>query len=203
MDQIEDRRVVEDVLCGDKDAFGILVRRYQKPIYNLMLRACNQSEEAADLTQETFVKAYEKLELFKKDRSFFTWLYSIGVNHVRDYLRQNRPMLMMSEEDLDREIGSADPDGSRDRLTLLAESEWLAAALRRLPLDFREAVMLRYNEERSMKEVANVLGIGESAAKMRVHRGLDKLRRMWRKENHERKEANSRKSHQDKGSVAD
>ncbi len=183
MGAAEDRLTVEAVLLGDKEAFGDLVRRYQGPIFNLMLRGCGSREEAGDLTQETFIKAYERLESFNRDRAFFTWLYSIGVNHLRDYLRRVKAGPVWSDEDPEMESVTDEPEMT-ERLSLVADAHWLVEALKVLPLDYREAVTLRYREELSMGEVAEALGLSLSGAKMRVHRGLDKLRRMWREESH-------------------
>lgn len=87
-DYPDDSCIIRDVLAGDANAFGRIVRRYQKPIYNLMVRMTHSEQIAMDLAQETFLKAYASLERFKLGRSFFSWLYAIGVNLAKDYARR-------------------------------------------------------------------------------------------------------------------
>ena len=101
MNDADDGEIVELVLRGNRDAFGILVRRYQGSIYNLMYRMCRSSEDAADLAQEAFIKAYEKLETFKTDKRFFPWLYAIGLNHARDYSRKRKLITGLTDEEME------------------------------------------------------------------------------------------------------
>ncbi len=168
--------VIRDVLAGNTDAFGILVKRYQRPIYNLMRRTTGTADTAADLAQDTFVRAYENLARFRPGARFFPWLYAIGINRARDWLRTAG-----SRRLVEWEVASADesfpvsenPQAQWDeRLDL--ERVWHAVA--RLPFDYREALVLRYREDLPLQEVAEVLGIALSAAKMRVHRGLNMVR---------------------------
>ena len=73
------------------ECYSILVRQYQKPIFNLMYRVTGSSEDAKDLTQETFIKAYEKLDHFRMGARFFPWLYTIGYNHARNFVQRGKP----------------------------------------------------------------------------------------------------------------
>jgi RNA polymerase sigma-70 factor (ECF subfamily) len=88
MDSKDEQRCIDRVLGGEVNAFGTLVVRYQKPIFNLMYRMVGSSDRAADLTQETFFKAYQKLDRFHPGRKFFPWLYAIGLNLARDSVRK-------------------------------------------------------------------------------------------------------------------
>jgi len=88
IDEEHEIEIVRHVLEGDVQAFELLVLRYQKPIYNLAFRATASEDSAADLTQEAFAKAYERLERFDRSKRFFPWLYTIAVNVVRDHLRK-------------------------------------------------------------------------------------------------------------------
>ena len=185
MGNLKDAVVVERVLQGDKDAYAGLVIKYQRQIYNLMLRATSSPEEAADLTQETFIKAYEKLESYHTNRKFFTWLYTLGLNHLRDYCRRKRPE-PMDNADLEKLMNRGEHAEDHNRpWEAEVNSRELARAVKQLPLDYREALMLRYHEQMELSEVAEVLGIGLSAAKMRIHRGLAKLRFLMTGERHD------------------
>lgn len=174
--------LIYEILAGDAEAYAILVRRYQKPIYNLMLRMTASNEDATDLTQETFVRAYEKLEQFKPSRPFFPWLYTIGLNLARDFQRKEKA----SRTALEALSGDPDPrEKAGDNPHESLEAEQVARLLQTLPLDYREALMLRFHEGLSVKELASALGITVSGAKMRIHRGLHRLRELLVGKNHD------------------
>ncbi len=175
MNPTRDALIVEDVLAGDKEAFGSLVHRYKKPLYNLAYRMTSNREDALDLSQEAFVRAYANLHRFDLKRSFFTWLYTICLNLTRNHLEKKRETLLDQTETLERQVRSAFPPADE----LVGKKQVTAnleKALQRLPLDLREAVILRYLQELSFEEITQVLGISLSAAKMRVYRGLEKAR---------------------------
>jgi RNA polymerase sigma-70 factor, ECF subfamily len=176
MDQDSDYQVVASVLAGDADAYAVLVQRYQKPIYNLMYRMTGSCEDALDLAQETFIKAYEALHRFRGGERFFPWLYSIGLNHSRNFLRRNKARRTVDMEEWEPGSGLDYPGQEEDRLCARLDSRSIRNALDQLPVDYREAIVLRYHEEMSMEEIAAALRISLSGAKMRVHRGLEKLR---------------------------
>lgn len=177
MDQTSDHQVIAAVLAGDVDAYAVLVQRYQKPIYNLMYRMTGGSEaDALDLSQDTFIKAYEALHRFRPGSRFFPWIYSIGLNHSKNFLRRTRAHPEVDFESVDMGSGLDYPGQEEDAMCARLDHQRLEEALRSLPVDYREAVVLRYHEALSMEEIATALGISLSGAKMRVHRGLRKLR---------------------------
>ncbi len=168
-----DQSLVYEILSGDVNAYALLVKRYQKPIFNLMLRMTGSEQDAFDLTQETFVRAYEKLEKFNPAAPFFPWLYTMGLNLARDFLRRaNRAQINSYESE-----NSVSPESDLDdRLADQIDIQQVQKGLQLLPVDYREALLLRFHEELSINEVAYALGLSISAAKMRIHRGLLKLR---------------------------
>jgi RNA polymerase sigma-70 factor (ECF subfamily) len=164
------------VLEGDADAFEMLVERYQKSIYNMMYRMTGCRQSAMDLSQDTFIKAFEQLHRFRRGCRFFPWLYTIGMNVGRNFLRRDKSSRQVSIEDWEPSSGG---DGFQEReeaLCAYLDLGRLEACLMRLPPDYREAIILRYREELSLEDVAAALQISLSGAKMRVHRGLKKLR---------------------------
>lgn len=168
-----DADLVREILAGDAEAYAVLVKRYQRPIFNLMLRMTYSDEDARDLTQDTFIRAYEKLEQFKASRSFFPWLYTIGMNLARDFQRKAK-VSRNAQEALIREqdplpVSGGNPHGD-------VEAKKVGRLLEKLPEDYREALMLRFHEGLSMNELSDALGISVSGAKMRVSRGLAQLR---------------------------
>jgi RNA polymerase sigma-70 factor (ECF subfamily) len=176
----EDDQLVEAVLSGNAEAFGGIVRRYEKPIFNLMYRTTGMHDEAADLTQETFLKAYGKIHTFRRGQHFYPWLYTLSINVARDYLRkrQRQPKTSLRDPETIAEtaIGDSNAIAEADRS---AEIQSLFEILRNLPLGDREALLLRFREGLKMNEIAERLGLSVSGAKMRVQRGLHKLQKAW------------------------
>ncbi|MGO9019081.1 MAG: RNA polymerase sigma factor [Syntrophobacteraceae bacterium] len=172
----DDSQLIAAILEGDVNAYSILVLRYQGAIFNLMYRMTDSYEDAGDLAQETFIKAYEQLYRFQRGKKFFPWLYTIGLNHARNFLRHNKRIQWVPLEDcaIDSELDY--PCQQEDNICAKLDYAQLHEALNQLPLDYREALMLRYHEGLSMDEVAEAMTLKLSAAKMRVHRGLAKLR---------------------------
>jgi RNA polymerase sigma-70 factor (ECF subfamily) len=174
--KVDDSLLIATILEGDVNAYSTLVLRYQGAIFNLMSRMTGSYEDAADLAQETFISAYEQLHRFQTGKKFFPWLYTIGLNHARNFLRHNKRKQMVSLEDCEIGSGLDYPGQQEDNVCAKIDYGRLHAALNQLPLDYREALILRYHEGLSMEEVAEAMNLRPSATKMRVHRGLAKLR---------------------------
>ena len=174
--ETSEQSLILDILAGDANAYAVLVRRYQKPIFNLMLRMTSSEPEAADLTQDTFVKAYEKLGYFKPHRPFFPWLYTIGLNLARDSHRKRKTAQAVEQELADSQNSSDSNLLGRGFLPKSIESKDVKEALQGLPLEYREALVLRFYQGLAVQEIASALSISESAAKMRIRRGLLKIR---------------------------
>jgi RNA polymerase sigma-70 factor (ECF subfamily) len=171
--------IVRKVLLGDVQAFGLLVREYQRPVYNLMIRMVGNEDKAADLAQDAFTRAYEKLESFKPGRRFFPWLYSVSLNIARDWLRANgRDRLVFVE---DASVMARQEDTPDEQDTLHARLDGAKAFDVVLTLDpkYREALILRYRYDFTMQEIARTLETSVSGAKMRITRGLDMVRQKF------------------------
>ncbi|EHJ47052.1 RNA polymerase, sigma-24 subunit, ECF subfamily [Solidesulfovibrio carbinoliphilus subsp. oakridgensis] len=179
MDQNDEAQLIEDILDGEAEAYAVLVRRYQGPIHALMARMCGDGEDARDLTQETFVVAYEKLDRFKCGARFFPWLYTIGLNLGRDHLRKKRHC-EISSADLPEGFMENISDGlTSERLADWMDANTLVLAMDSLGLSTREALLLRYQEGMSINDISSALGLSVSAVKMRIARGLDRLRSLF------------------------
>jgi RNA polymerase sigma-70 factor (ECF subfamily) len=185
MSKEDDDLMVKAVRMGDAEAFGCIVHKYEKPIFNLMYRATGSMDEAADLTQDAFLRAYDKIHTFHRGRKFFPWLYSLSMNLARDYLRKQQRRLEMTGQDPENAAqvtwSDAAAAAQADRSS---EIENLHQLLRTLSINDREAVLLRFRDGLKMKEIAARLGLSVSGAKMRVHRGLEKLQKAWGKSHH-------------------
>jgi RNA polymerase sigma-70 factor (ECF subfamily) len=181
MDHNDDQQVVNRVLRGEVNAFASLVQRYQKPMYNLMFRVTRSEDEAAELTQEAFIRTYRNLERFQPGRRFFPWLYAIGLNIARDYVRRDKSYRELNVlRDTEHVSGRCNPGEEEHRRCEGLDFLRLEKALWELPLIYREAVVLRYHQELSMRDVARALSVSVSAAKMRVARGLEMLRQVMK-----------------------
>ncbi|MCP4687185.1 MAG: RNA polymerase sigma factor [Desulfobacterales bacterium] len=184
----EDQQVITAVLEGEAEAYRALVERYQKPIFNLMFRMTGSYTEATDLTQEAFIKAYEKLDKFKTGRKFFPWLYTVSANHAKNFLRKNNKYQATRVDYLENgclDAAGGSSDRQEDRLAEKIDYRHLYEALGRMPENYREAVVLRYREEMTMRDIAAALKISVSGAKMRVSRGVEKLRKIMKRDSHE------------------
>ena len=183
--ETSDETLVTEVLEGNTDAFATIVDRYKIQIYNLMYRYSYKSEDAADMTQEVFGRAFERLNRYRNTNRFFSWLYTLALNHAKDWQRKknvnSRTLARFSVEP-----GSTRPTSAESHLDTAHQADRLTAALQTLDEDRRELVVLRYRHERSIKELAEIFDISESAVKMRIHRTLDDLRQLLNGNDNER-----------------
>lgn len=169
------------MLDGDVNAYEALVKEYEKNVYNLALRMTGNSEDAADMAQEAFIKAYNSLTAFRGDSKFSVWLYRIVSNVCLDFLRSRsrKQTVSLSTENDDGEEVELDiadethsPEQLLDRsLTRDAVRRGLAA----LPPDHREILLLREIQGLSYEEIADVLGLEAGTVKSRIFRARKKL----------------------------
>jgi RNA polymerase sigma-70 factor (ECF subfamily) len=161
----DDRKIIERVLKGDTDAFNLLVRQWEKPIYNFIVRMIGDREEAMDLCQDAFMKAYRELDTLKDHDRFSSWLYRIAHNTCFSMLRKNQGKAFV---ELDPETrGARTPIESR----LAVEK-----ALQHLPEDQREVVVLKVFQSLKFEEIAAIQGAPVSTVKSRLYMGFEKLR---------------------------
>jgi RNA polymerase sigma-70 factor (ECF subfamily) len=165
-----DEELVRRCRAGDTSAFGELVGRHESRVYHLCLRIVGDPDEARDAAQEALIASWRKLDQFRGDSAFTTWLHRITVNACYDQLRKRRrqPMLHLAAADEpDREPGPPVPDHAE----AVATSTEVAAALQRVPEDFRAALVLADVEDLPYDEIASILGVAVGTVKSRVHRG--------------------------------
>ena len=181
MTREQEAAVIQAVLDGDVNAYEALVKEYEKNVYNLALRMTGNSEDAADMAQEAFIKAYNSLTAFRGDSKFSVWLYRIVSNVCHDCLRSRsrKQTVSLSTENDDGEEVELDiadethsPEQLLDRsLTRDAVRRGLAA----LPPDHREILLLREIQGLSYEEIADVLGLEAGTVKSRIFRARKKL----------------------------
>jgi RNA polymerase sigma-70 factor (ECF subfamily) len=173
-----DVALVERHRCGDAQAFDEVYARFAEMVYSLALRLSGNYEEAADLTQEVFLRVYRHLGSFGGRSSLKTWIFRIAINHCRDRLSRWRPVTQPIGNDTgEGEISYPDPARGPEDLAVAAdESRRVTAGLARLPQAFREAVVLRDLEGLSYEEIAEVLGVRIGTVRSRIARGREQLR---------------------------
>ncbi len=171
-----DFEVIRQVLDGDREAFGILVRQHEQSIYRLVYRMTHNAEDARDLAQETFLHAYRALGTFQRQASFATWLYRIAMNlclnHRKAAARQDPA-----------EVGDRLADDRPDSLEALLTAERdraLAAAIQALPPQQRATLTLRVHQGLSHREIAEVLECAEGTAKANYFHAVRALQRQLR-----------------------
>ena len=181
MTREQEAAVIQSVLDGDVNAFETLVKEYEKNVYNLALRMTGNSEDAADMAQEAFIKAYNSLSSFRGDSKFSVWLYRIVSNVCLDYLRSRtrKPTVSLSTENDDGEEVELDIADESQSPELLLDRSLTRDAVRRglaaLPPDHREILLLREIQGLSYEEIAAALGLEAGTVKSRIFRARKKL----------------------------
>ena len=176
MNQDNDSLWVQRTLAGDPQAFGELVQRYQRDVFNLAYRMLNDWGEAEDAAQEAFLRAYSNLDRYDMARSFKTWVLSITSNHCIDRLRRRRLTWLSLEEPLPPHPALTSDIPGPEEATLMNERNLLVQGLlEELSPDYRLAVVLRYWYDLSYAEIAEMLNTTESAIKSRLFRARQTL----------------------------
>lgn len=170
MNNLNDPELIESVLGGDPEAFGVLVGRYSDTVFALVFRIAGNREDAEEIVQDAFVKAYGSLGKFRRDSSFSSWIYRIAYNTAISHLRKNKNVRMT--ELAEERLRIADEDSPAEREGLFREEQLsrLEEALARLSPDERAVVQLFYLEERPVREISRITGLSENNVKTRLHR---------------------------------
>ena len=177
---LSDEQLVEAVQCGDASAYGVLVERWERKIKGAIYRVLGSDEEASDLAQEAFLKAYRGLASFKREARFSSWLYQIALNLCRDRLRRQRGRQLLSLEEMTEEGGLRPTAAGPSALDLVEArdlSRIVAQAVAELPEEQREVIVLKEYQELTFLQVAEILDLPVSTVKTRLYRGLGLLRR--------------------------
>ncbi|HUU70455.1 MAG TPA: sigma-70 family RNA polymerase sigma factor [Planctomycetota bacterium] len=185
----DDAALIRRCRLGDSSAFGILVRKYQDPLFNGVYRMVGDYQDAADVVQDVFLKAYRAIDTFRGSAAFYTWLYTIAVNTCRSRGRslkarkEHVPLAAGTGGDPDDDPPSGnDPTDPEPLPSEVAETreEYCRAeeALQRLPHDSRMVVVLKDIEGRNYTEIAAMMQISLGTVKSRLFRAREKLREM-------------------------
>ena len=179
--EISDDQIIERTLAGETDAFGLLVRRWERPIYGLSLRMLGRDEDARDVCQETFLAAFRNLRKFRGDAKFSSWLYRIALNACHTRLRKGNGAVETSldhEDDAGRRFELADhrAEFAAERLHRDQRAALIKKALQALPTEMRQIIIMKEYEELTFAEIAEILDIPVSTVKSRLYTGLQLMR---------------------------
>lgn len=180
--EVEAGGAVERARSGDSDAFRLLVEQHSRAIFRLAFRMTGNEEDAEDVVQETFLRAYRQLDKYEARSSFSTWLYRIASNYSLDLIRMRKRHEEKRERGSveDRDILQSIPVDSPgpDRLLYgIQISDRVNAALNELSAQERTAFVLRHFEGQSIQEIGEALGTGTNATKHSIFRAVQKLRK--------------------------
>ncbi|CAH0292884.1 ECF RNA polymerase sigma factor SigW [Peribacillus sp. Bi96] len=177
---------INQVLKGDHNAFGEIVEIYKDKVFQICFRMLGNRQEAEDLAQEAFVRAFVNIRSFNIQMKFSTWLYRIATNLCIDRLRKKKPDYYLDADvagtdglNMYSQIASdmAKPEEEVESLEL---QETIQAEIMKLPEKYRSVIVLKYIEELSLKEISEILDLPVGTVKTRIHRGREALRKQLR-----------------------
>ncbi len=170
MSEPDDKALVRQSLGGDNRSFELLVDRYQRVLYNVSLRMLNSPEDAMDVTQTAFIKAYEKLDTYNSKYKFFSWIYKIMINESLNVLNRRKPL-----DPVDSNLVSRDKTPDEEY-----QDNWMAervqAAVANLPLDYRRLIVLRHFGNLSYRDMSGALDLPEKTVKSRLYTARQMLK---------------------------
>ncbi len=172
-----DNEIISKVLAGDYQAYGQLVNRYQDYVFTLSLRMVKNREDAEEVAQDVFIKAYKYLADFRGASKFTTWLYTIVNNTCISFLRKKKiDIRSLDNEQVFEKADHADTGMRADQVEQKSRSAMVTKAIAMLGPDDAQVITLFYKGEQTLEEIAQVLGIETNTVKVRLHRARIRLK---------------------------
>jgi RNA polymerase sigma-70 factor (ECF subfamily) len=189
-ERLEDREVVVFAAGGEEGAFRELVRRYERPVFSLLVRMVRDRELAEDLAQETFVKVFNAIDSYNPAYKFSSWIFKIANNTAIDVLRRKEPDFL-ALEGAPHAATAAEAEATALQLSARSESpldelearelgSMIEAAISRLRPEYRSCILLRHVEGRPYEEIAEILDLPLGTVKTYIHRARNELRVLLR-----------------------
>jgi RNA polymerase sigma-70 factor (ECF subfamily) len=172
MEQKDDIFYIEKVKKGQTQYFSYIVEKYQDVVFSIALKVLRNCDDAEEMAQESFIKAYKSLHTFKGKSKFSTWLYRITYNNCISEIRK-RKMHFTSTDDI--EVRDDESEINLDGIPEENRAKYVKAALEKLPEEEYTLVLLYYFEDQSIEEISKVTGLTDSNTKVKLHRARKKL----------------------------
>lgn len=174
---LNDNEIISKVLAGDQQAYASLVSRYQSYVFTLVMRFTKNREDAEEISQDVFIKAYRALADFRGASKFSTWLYTIVNTTCITFLRKKRLTThSLDHENVFEAADRHDPGTGANVVEQKSRTGMVNQAIRLLGSDDAEIITLFYQSEQTLEEIATILGIESNAAKVRLHRARGRLK---------------------------
>ncbi|MGQ1945567.1 RNA polymerase sigma factor [Geofilum sp. OHC36d9] len=177
-----DNQIIDEIRNGNRDAFGLLVKKYQQKVFQSSMGFLHDEDEAADLTQDIFIKVYQQLDKFKGQSSFSTWLFRICVNMGTNHLRKQKIRQFIRPENGAIMIHSQSPNRTDGDLLKLEQKKIIRQALRKLKASQRKAIILSHYQELTNAQLAEVMGLTLKAAESLLFRARTRLQEILKRE---------------------
>ncbi len=181
---MDDLKIIESCLLGNTRIFSRLIDNYKNMVYNLAYRMSSSPHEAEDISQETFLRAFQSLARFNSSYKFSTWLYQITLNIIRDKYKKKEIDYVSLDAPIetdDSEFYIQPADSTNNPEEIMAQQEdarVIQQAILSLPLKYREVIVLRHLQDLSYIEVANILKLPQGTVKVRLYRAREQLRKI-------------------------
>jgi RNA polymerase sigma factor (sigma-70 family) len=158
----DEQKIIEEIISGQSRPYRILVERYQNPVFRVILKIVADSEDAKELTQDVFVKAYESIRQYKPEYKFFSWIYRIAINNALLFIKRRKKLVKTENMSLKsmQIVDQNDDDENRDYL--------LNRSLQELNGYYQPVILLKYYADLSYADIAETLGISEKKVKSRL-----------------------------------
>lgn len=178
MEQHDDSVWVNRTLAGDQQAFARLVDRHKNMVFSIALKVLRNREEAEEIAQDCFVKAYQSLRSYKGDAKFSTWLYRIVYNAAISQTRKRKQEFVEMNDHISDNMTEDEIVANLDTVSGDQQAEMLRKAIERLPSDESAIITLFYNKEMSVDDISGITGLSEANVKVKLHRIRKKLYEM-------------------------
>lgn len=187
----EDMVLIKQAVEGDEKAYEKLMNRYKKSVYFMLLKMTQNKDDAEDLTMESFAKAFKSLHKFNPQYAFSTWLFRIASNNCIDFIRRNKMKTFSINTPVETDNGTIDNFDLPDNLELpddyanrMDKAKFLRSMVEKLPKTYATLIQLRYYEELSYEEIANIIGVPIGTVKAQLHRARELLYKALAKQKH-------------------
>ncbi len=178
-----DSELIGRALDGSQEAYQKLLERYQKTVYHIVIKIIRNSDDAQDLVQETFMRAFNTLESYRSEFRFSTWLCKIAANCSIDYLRKKKIKAFSMDKPYETQDGSVEMElqdtGANPEEYLLRKQKLVSIeeAIKTLPAKYKEVIVYRHHDDKSYEEISKILGIPIGTVKARIFRARELLKK--------------------------